>query len=164
MTEARMAYPDLRHPFEEKPINQAGSVTILYAGKTIELQQTLSVEDEGLWVTPEDLTRINGFELKPQGACFEDLCIPLKDHSPLLKQQAGHQWFDLVAFADSLEQPYVNDADNSVWSFGEIPDKRQSMMNDAMAPDFEVVDREGKVIRMSDYKGKKALIITWSSW
>jgi peroxiredoxin len=33
-----------------------------------------------------------------------------------------------------------------------------------MAPDFEIVDREGKVIRMSDYKGKKALIITWSSW
>jgi hypothetical protein len=164
MTEARMAYPDLRHPFEEKPINQAGSVTILYAGKTIELQQTLSVEDEGLWVTPEDLTRINGFALKPQGACFEDLCIPLKDHSPLLKQETGQQWFDLAAFADSLEQPYVNDADNRVWSFGEIPDKRQSMMNDAMAPDFEIVDREGKVIRMSDYKGKKALIITWSSW
>ena len=164
MTEARMAYPDLRHPFEEKPINQAGSVTILYAGKTIELQQTLSVEEDGLWVTPEDLTRINGFELKPQGACFEDLCIPLKDHSPLLKQETGQQWFNLAAFADSLEQPYVNDADNNVWSFGEIPDKRQSMMNDAMAPDFEVVDREGKVIRMSDYKGKKALIITWSSW
>jgi hypothetical protein len=159
-----MAYPDLRHPFEEKPINQAGSVTILYAGKTIELQQTLSVEEDGLWVTPEDLTRINGFELKPQGACFEDLCIPLKDHSPLLKQETGQQWFNLTAFADSLEQPYVNDADNNVWSFGEIPDKRQSMMNDAMAPDFEVVDREGKVIRMSDYKGKKALIITWSSW
>jgi hypothetical protein len=164
MTEARMAYPDLRHPFEEKPINQAGSVTILYAGKTIELQQTLSVEEDGLWVTPEDLTRINGFELKPQGACFEDLCIPLKDHSPLLKLETGQQWFNLAAFADSLEQPYVNDADNNVWSFGEIPDKRQSMMNDAMAPDFEVVDREGKVIRMSDYKGKKALIITWSSW
>jgi hypothetical protein len=164
MTEARMAYPELRHPFEEKPVNQVGRVTILYAGKTIELQQTLPVEDGGLWVTPEDLTRINGFELKPQGACFEDLCIPLKDHSPLLKQETGQQWFDLAAFADTLEQPYVNDADNSVWSFGEIPDKRQSMMNDAMAPDFEIVDREGKVIRMSDYKGKKALIITWSSW
>jgi hypothetical protein len=164
MTEARMANPDLRHPFEEKPINQAGSLTILYAGKTIELHQTLPVEDQGLWVTPEDLTRINGFELKPQGVCFEDLCIPLKDHSPLLKQETGQQWFDLAAFADTLEQPYVNDADNSVWSFGEIPDKRQSMRNDAMAPDFEIVDREGKVIRMSDYKGKKALIITWSSW
>ena len=38
------------------------------------------------------------------------------------------------------------------------------MLVDAMAPEFEVADREGKVIRMTDLKGKKALIVTWSSW
>ena len=38
------------------------------------------------------------------------------------------------------------------------------MMIDAMAPDFEVKDRQGKVVRMADLKGKKALIVTWSSW
>jgi peroxiredoxin len=38
------------------------------------------------------------------------------------------------------------------------------MMSDGMAPEFEVIDRAGKVVRMSDYKGKKALVITWSSW
>ena len=39
-----------------------------------------------------------------------------------------------------------------------------AMMAGAMAPDFEVTDREGKVIRMTDFKGMKALIVTWSSW
>jgi peroxiredoxin len=38
------------------------------------------------------------------------------------------------------------------------------MMVDAMAPDFEVTDREGQTVRMADLKGKKALIVTWSSW
>jgi peroxiredoxin len=38
------------------------------------------------------------------------------------------------------------------------------MMTGGMAPEFEVVDRQGEVIRMSDFKGMKALIVTWSSW
>jgi hypothetical protein len=70
----------------------------------------------------------------------------------------------LTAFADLLEQPYGVDREAGVWSFAEIPAKRQNMMVDAMAPEFEVTDRQGKVIRMTDLKGKKALIVTWSSW
>jgi peroxiredoxin len=38
------------------------------------------------------------------------------------------------------------------------------MMVDTMAPDFEVTDRQGNVVRMSECKGRKALILTWSSW
>ena len=55
-------------------------------------------------------------------------------------------------------------SEDTVWSFAEIPARRDSMMVDGMAPDFEVIDRAGKVIRMTDLKGKKALIVTWSSW
>ena len=67
------------------------------------------------------------------------------------------KWFDLTAFADLLGQPYVADINARVWSFAEIPSRRQDMMVDAMAPDFEVTDREGQVVRMADLKGKKAL-------
>ena len=162
MTEARMAHPDLRHPFEPRSIHADGNATVLCGGKSIELTPLL--DDSGLWVTPEDLTRVNGFELKPEGACFEELCIPLKDDSPLLKEQDGQVWFDLVGFAEWLQQPFVADTDHRVWSFGEVPAKRDSMLANAMAPEFELLDRQGKVVRMSDFKGKKALIITWSSW
>ena len=71
---------------------------------------------------------------------------------------------NIAAFADLLEQPYVADVEARVWSFAEIPAKRESMMIDAMAPDFEVIDRQGNVVRMADFKGKKALVVTWSSW
>jgi hypothetical protein len=162
MAAAIMAHPDLRHPFERKALNSASSATVLYAGKVFELKQALI--DGALWVTPEDLTLINGFELKPEGACFEALCIPLRDDSALLKKEADQQWFNLTSFAALLEQPCVADIDNKIWSFGEVPAKREGMISDAMAPDFELIDRQGDVIRMSDYKGKKALIITWSSW
>ena len=56
------------------------------------------------------------------------------------------------------------DTEAGVWSFAEIPAKRESLLVDAMAPDFEITDRQGNVIRRADLKGKKALIVTWSSW
>ena len=56
------------------------------------------------------------------------------------------------------------DLEAGVWSFAEIPAKRENMMVSAMAPELELTDREGQVVRMADLKGKKALIVTWSSW
>ena len=160
MADAMMAFPDLRHPYAQKPIHPDGSATVLYQGKTITLAETGA--GDGLLIRPEDLNRVNGFELKPEGACFEDMCVPVNDS--IVIEQDGVQWFNLTAFADLLGQPYVADSDTNVWSFAEIPAKRDNMMVNAMAPDFEVSDRQGNVVRMADLKGKKALIVTWSSW
>jgi len=160
MAKAMMAYPEQRHPFAERPINSEGSTTVLYQGRVITLARTGA--GVGLLIQPEDLPGINGFTLKPEGACLEELCIPVG--SSLVVEQAGEQWFDLTGFADLLGQSYVADCDHRVWSFAEIPAKRDGMMLDAMAPDFKVTDREGQVVSMADLKGKKALIVTWSSW
>ncbi len=160
MAEAFMAFPELRHPFNETPLHPDGGATVVCQGATTTLAET--GDGPGLLINPEDLVKINGFELKPEGACYADTCIPLS--AGMLVEQAGRTWFDLTAFADLLEQPYVADADARVWSFAEVPQKRERLLTDAMAPEFEVEDRQGNVIRMADLKGKKALIVTWSSW
>lgn len=160
MAETMMANPEQRHPFEESPLHPDGSTTVLYQGRAVVLAETS--KSENLLINRADLTRVNGFELKPQGACYGDLCVPLTGE--LLTQQDGKEWFNLTAFADLLGQPYVADKQARVWSFAEIPAKRESMMVNALAPDFEVTDRQGNVVRMADLKGKKALIVTWSSW
>jgi hypothetical protein len=77
MAEAFMAYPELRHPFQETPIHPAGSTTVLYQGRTIILAETGG--GDNLLIRREDLGRVNGFELKPEGACYADMCIPLND-------------------------------------------------------------------------------------
>ncbi len=160
MAENMMAFPELRHPFEKTPIHPTGSTTVLYQGNNITLGET--GEGDGLLIRPQDLPRVNGFELKPEGACYQDRCVPLND--TLMAEQNGAQWFNLTAFADLMGQPYVADLDARVWSFAELPAKRENMMLNAMAPDFKISDRQGNVIRMADLKGKKALIVTWSSW
>ena len=160
MASAFGAFPEQRHPFQPTPIHPEGSTTVLYQGKTVTLSETGS--GDGLLIRPDDLSRVNGFELKPEGACFNHICIPM--NADLLVMQGGKQWFDLAAFADLLGQPYVADREAGVWSFAEIPSKRDGMLVNAMAPEFEVKDRQGNVVRMADFKGKKALIVTWSSW
>jgi hypothetical protein len=155
-----MAHPEQRHPFEETPVHADGCATLLYQGHRITLDEIGA--GDGLLIRPEDLPRVNGFELKPQGACYEDLCIPLKDE--LVVDDDGRRWLDLTAFADLLEQPWVADPEAQVWSFAEIPAKREGMMVDAQAPDFEVTDRQGNVVRLSDFRGKRTLVVTWSSW
>ena len=160
MTEAIMAKPELRNPYPKRELDSG--VTVLYNGKSHHLTQYKL--DDSLHILPEDLSRVNGFELKPEGACFESLCFPLPVDNAILSEIDGQQWFNLTAFADWLEQPYVADTQHRAFSFGEIPAKRDSLLADAQAPDFEVTDRQGNVVRMTDLKGKKALIITWSSW
>jgi hypothetical protein len=113
---------------------------------------------DSLWVRKSDLTRINGFELKPQGACRADVCIPIK------KDMTRGEYFDLTAFARTVGQSVVADSASRVWSFGEIPVMRGSFLNSRIAPDFAVPNRKGRVVHLSDFRGKKVLLVTWASW
>jgi hypothetical protein len=107
-------------------------------------------------VRAADLPRINEFELKPQGACRADMCIPVA------KTLKSGPWFNLTGFSRKLGQAYVYDS--GVWSFGEIPVMRGSFYSSRIAPDFAVPDRQGKIVHLSDFRGKKALVFTWASW
>ena len=142
----------------------AEPVTVLYDDQVIEVDQTLA-DPNDLWVIPADLPRVNGFELKPEGACLDELCVPvLQDRdSEMFVTRAGQPWFNVTALARALDQAYVADHDHQVWSFGEIPVTRTSFLRSAMAPDFELPNREGELVRLSDFRGKKVLIITWAS-
>jgi hypothetical protein len=131
------------------------AATVLYGDRTTKLDNTRP-DTNGLWVRSADLRRINDFEVKPQGACRADICIPLS------KELKNGEWFNLTGFARKVGQAFV--ADSGVWSFGEIPVVRGTYYSSRIAPDFAVPDRTGKVVHLSDFRGKKALVITWASW
>ena len=143
----------------------AQAVTVLYDGRVVVVEQTLA-DPNDLWVVPEDLPRVNGFELKPEGACLDELCVPvLQDRdSELLVIRSGQKWFSVTELARKLQQPFVANHDHRVWSLGEIPVTRTRFLSAAVAPDFALPDRQGTLVRLSDFRGKKVLLVTWASW
>lgn len=131
--------------------------TVLYDGRAIVVDRT-ALDGDALWIQKVDLPSINGFELKPQGACREDICIPIP--RPMLRDTR----FNLTAFSQRVGQRVVADPAMRVWSFGEIPVVRGAYLESRMAPDFSVPDRKGRPVRLSRFRGKKVLVVTWASW
>ena len=111
-----------------------------------------------LWIRKRDLPRVNGFALKPQGACRADLCIPIP------KDMVRGDYFNLTAFAKKAGQLVVADAEARVWSFGEMQALGGGLSNSRMAPDVTVADRLGSPVHLAGFRGKKALVVTWASW
>ena len=147
------------------PSTYGAEVTVLYNDQTIVINDALE-DPTDLWLSPADLTRVNGFVLKPEGACLEEICIPIKQDqdSKLFVRRSGKSWVNITELARKLQQPFVSDSKASAWSFGAIPQVRRPFLESAIAPDFELTDRSGKTVRLSDLRGKKVLIMTWASW
>jgi hypothetical protein len=138
--------------------------TIVYDDTATDL--AAAREDGGqLWITTVDLKRATRFEVKPQGVCRDELCFPL----PKARQQEFIQktppvtWFNMTAFASLVHQPVAHDAALSTWYFGLRSDQRQQLSS-LQAPDFTLPDLQGKPHRLSDFRGKKILLVAWASW
>lgn len=144
---------------------QAEPATALFDGRTVQIENSLA-DPTDLWVTPADLPRVNGFELKPEGICQDEICIIVRenDHNPLVITRDGQQWVNVSELARRLNQAVAYDGDNRVWSFGPVPALQSGYVDSAEAPDFELNDREGNTVRLSDFRGKKVLLMTWASW
>ncbi len=147
------------------PIAIADGAMVLFNDQVVEISATLD-DPTDLWVSPDDLTRINGFVLKPEGACLDDICIVAREDvdGGLVVNRDGAKWFSVTELARKLQQAFVHDAETGVWSFGEIPVTRKPFLESGMAPDFALEDRNGDTVRLSDLRGKKVMIVTWASW
>ena len=136
------------------------------ANDTITTVSNLLEDSDALWIASDELEGSTGFELKSEGACLGDLCIPIRqdEDNELLKTQGGKRWVNVSLLATKSNQPFLVDKEDGVWSFGTVPSTRASTLESAIAPDFAIADRNDKTIRLSDYRGKKVLLVTWASW
>ncbi len=139
------------------------AVTVVVNDGAIEIEGAL-VDGQHLWVTAKDVTRINGFEPKPEGFCSADICIPIPKSEDWVRTENDERYFSVTRFAEKIDQAVVVDAERHVWGFGSVPLLQRTLFTEAMAPDFALEDRQGNVVRLSDFRGKKVLVLTWASW
>lgn len=119
-----------------------------------------------LWVSPAELTRATKFEIKPEGVCMDALCFPIPEgkKDSFLATRGGETRFNLSEFGRLLQMPAASDAKNGVWFFGPRPQEQNGYLKTLTAPDFTLPDVDGKNHSLSDFRGKKVLLITWASW
>jgi hypothetical protein len=126
---------------------------------------TATSDPAQLWISTADLTLATRFELKPQGVCRDQLCFPVPKarSSEFVRKDSGTTFFNLLAFAQLVTQPVAHDGTLSTWYFGLRSDQREGLSS-LQAPDFTLPDMAGKMHSLSDFRGKKVLLVTWASW
>ena len=139
------------------------STVVIYGDRAPEVVGA-KAEGDNLWLAAIDLARASGWELKPEGACKGDICIPIAPAREAEFVRADGPSFNLAAFARLLGQPVLHDDNHGVWFFGEAADTRRATLASLEAPDFELSDLDGTMHRLSDYRGRKVLLSAWASW
>jgi hypothetical protein len=142
-----------------------GAATIIHDDKPLHFERAL-VESKALWLDTAELKRLVGWELKPEGICRGDLCvpIPLGRHSEFASKRDGATMLNFTALSDLMGKPWAGDAKNRVWYFGSEAAERGNVLRSLEAPDFELPDLDGKPHRLSDYRGRKVFLLAWASW
>ena len=105
-------------------------------------------------VSPAELEQVSGWELKPEGLCRAERCVPFSSADPA--------WVDLAAVARALGMPLVHDARHRLWALGAEAGGRA--LQSATAPDLELPDAAGARFRLSSLRGQKVLLVAWASW
>ena len=103
-----------------------GAILIILAnGKTNEVSQRTDAMG-ALWVRLGELPGATGWQMKPQGACLGELCVPLPEdrREEWIADADDWVWFCYSEFADLIGQKHVRDGD--VWSLGSVPEVRRS--------------------------------------
>jgi hypothetical protein len=99
---------------------------------------------------PDELTRRTGWEVKPQGACRGEACVPLRDP------------FDVRDLADRLGMALVRDKQHHMWALG--PESVGRTLSSAVLPDIVLPDRDGRDFALRSLRGTKVFMIAWASW
>jgi hypothetical protein len=104
-----------------------------------------------------------GWEIKPEGACKGDVCVPLgvavrTDGSTT----AGS--IDAAVLAERLGMALVADVEHGVYALGPESSPTGRALTTALAPDILLPDLSGNMFRLADLRGKKVVVVSWASW
>jgi hypothetical protein len=112
-----------------------------------------------VYLPAESLREALGWELKAEGLCKGDACIPLRDGGVVIDRGT-----DLGRLAELLGRPLALDLDERVARLGTSAHRRRMQLRSLLAPDFTLPDLAGRQHSLSALCGKKVLLVAYASW
>jgi hypothetical protein len=132
--------------------------TLLDGDRAVPLRA--NIDGASVRVASDVLRDGTGWELKPEGLCHGDLCVPVRDRASL----ADARGVDLAVFARALDRPLALDVAERAAALGASAASLSARLATLEAPDFSLPDLQGRMHTLSEHRGKKALLIAYASW
>jgi hypothetical protein len=131
-------------------------VTVLIDTARVEVDGR--AEADALWVDRDGFASLTSYELKPEGACRDEVCVPLPE------SLRARGTVDAAGFWRRTGGLVLHDASRSVWLLAPSSTGRRAALETLRAPDFTLPDLGGVEHSLSDLHGKKVFLATWASW
>src|SRR5215471_6383881 len=110
-----------------------------------------------LAIVPDELLAATGWEIKPEGACKGDVCVPLAG-----VDVADDGTIDAREFAARMGMPLVGDEQHGIWALG--PRAGGSCLDSAALPSIVLDDFDGRSFDVASLRGRKVFLVAWASW
>ena len=101
-----------------------------------------------------------GWELKPEGLCQGDTCVPERDVAAL--HFDGR--LDLAKVAGALGRAVVVDAGAGLVALALSSEQRRQAVDGLQAPAFTLADLDGTDHDLAEWRGQKKLLVAFSTW
>jgi hypothetical protein len=134
------------------------SFTLLESDRVHEVSATISAGR--VRIPAADIREGLGWELKPEGLCRGDVCVPVSDAASL----ATAAGVDLQALAEAIDRPLALDVTEGAAALGTALADRTAQLASLDAPDFSLPALDGTLHSLSEHRGKKVLLIAYASW
>ena len=119
------------------------------------------VSDGRILVDPAQLPGALGWELKPEGLCRGDVCVPVRDPAEPLRRRprsTSRRWAPRSGGRSWSTPTRVSRA---VALDGET---RRRALNELVAPSFELPDLDGNLHALEEWHDRKKLLVAFASW
>ena len=107
--------------------------------------------------TLDEFARGTGWTLKPEGACRQEVCMPLPRGA---RRTDGR--VDVRAVAEALGMGLIEDPAHGLWALGPVSGGRA--LATAVAPEITLPDRHGRPFSLRSLRGTKIFLCAWASW
>ncbi len=102
-------------------------------------------------IAAEDFASGTGWDIKPEGACKGEVCVPLPDG------------YSALHAADRLGMAVVGDDASGLWAFGPESLSGRALVT-AQAPDVALPDLDGNEFQLSSLRGQKVVVVAWAPY
>ena len=106
---------------------------------------------EQLAIDSDTFSAATGWDIKPEGACKAEVCVPLP------------QGFNLDDAASRLGMAVVHDTERGLLALGPESLNGRALVS-AVAPELVLNDLDGNEFRLSSLRGQKVVVVSWAPY